>query len=259
MQCYFQVSLIYQVSFTRFTTISEHLDIVQDPISATRALIRAVSWDELLSSTSLNTYIDPCFIIATAHLCMCSQVAWCQGSSAPSGCWCSLVINRHYDRTGNLITWGESFLRCKIDLLIHSGYWEVSGEQRFCGTPKASVIQRWMEGLGYHSSNFSCTFHCVHLLSLAELEHFRYHMHFNRSFLWIRTLTLALAIPSFQRMMQLWEDLKIKFPKAAPAIQDGLEKLKTYRDRTEVVPAYTLATSKSILLCFLFMMLISIC
>ncbi|KAK0209772.1 hypothetical protein IW262DRAFT_1302046 [Armillaria fumosa] len=43
-------------------------------------------------------------------------------------------------------------------------------------------------------------------------------------------------------MMQLWENLEIKFPEAMPAIQDGLKKLKTYRDRTEVVPAYTLAT-----------------
>ncbi|KAK0445279.1 uncharacterized protein EV420DRAFT_1648417 [Desarmillaria tabescens] len=46
----------------------------------------------------------------------------------------------------------------------------------------------------------------------------------------------------FQRMMQLWEDLKIKFPETAPAIQDSLKKLKTYQDHTEVVPAYTLAT-----------------
>ncbi|PBK80725.1 hypothetical protein ARMGADRAFT_1039876 [Armillaria gallica] len=86
-----------------------------------------------------------------------------------------------------------------------------------------------------------------------------------------KTPTLALAIPSFQRIMgvrvnyyriimqtimgmimriiimgiiiidyveaytvrakvimKLWKNLKIKFPKAAPAIQNGLEKLETY-------------------------------
>ncbi|PBK87565.1 hypothetical protein ARMGADRAFT_1122314, partial [Armillaria gallica] len=57
-----------------------------------------------------------------------------------------------------------------------------------------------------------------------------------------KTPTLALAIPSFRRMIQLWEDLKIKFPDTVPAVQDGIDKLKTYRTRTEVVPAYTLAT-----------------
>ncbi len=72
-----------------------------------------------------------------------------------------------------------------------------------------------------------------------------------------KTPTLALAIPSFQRMMQLWEDLKIKFPEASPAIQDGLEKLKTYQNCTEVVPAYTLATSRLVLHCFAPAMLMS--
>lgn len=58
-------------------------------------------------------------------------------------------------------------------------------------------------------------------------------------------------------MIQLWEDLKIKFPKAAPAIQDGFEKLETYWNHTEMVPAYTLATSKLVLHCSAPMMLVS--
>ncbi|PBK81199.1 hypothetical protein ARMGADRAFT_948546 [Armillaria gallica] len=58
-----------------------------------------------------------------------------------------------------------------------------------------------------------------------------------------KTLTLALAILSFQQMMQLWEELTIKFPDVKPAIKEGLSKLKTYHGRTEIVPAYTLAIS----------------
>ncbi|KAK0186795.1 hypothetical protein F5146DRAFT_1004859 [Armillaria mellea] len=37
-----------------------------------------------------------------------------------------------------------------------------------------------------------------------------------------KTPTLSLAIPSFQKMIQLWKDLKIKFPDTSPAIQDVL-------------------------------------
>ncbi|KAK0433854.1 ribonuclease H-like domain-containing protein [Armillaria borealis] len=61
-----------------------------------------------------------------------------------------------------------------------------------------------------------------------------------------KTPTLSLAIPSFRRMIQLWQGLKITFPDAAPALDEGLEKLATYRERLDIVPAYTLATSEQI-------------
>ncbi len=47
-------------------------------------------------------------------------------------------------------------------------------------------------------------------------------------------------------MIQLWQGLKITFPDAAPALDEGLEKLATYRECLDVVPAYTLATSEQI-------------
>ncbi|PBK87891.1 hypothetical protein ARMGADRAFT_938281 [Armillaria gallica] len=57
-----------------------------------------------------------------------------------------------------------------------------------------------------------------------------------------KTPTLSLAIPSFWQMIQLWQGIKITFPDAVPALDEGLEKLATYRERLDIVPAYTLAT-----------------
>ncbi len=47
-------------------------------------------------------------------------------------------------------------------------------------------------------------------------------------------------------MIQLWQGLKITFPDAAPALDEGLEKLATYQECLDVVPAYPLATSEQI-------------
>ncbi len=47
-------------------------------------------------------------------------------------------------------------------------------------------------------------------------------------------------------MIQLWQGLKITFPDAVPALDEGLEKLVTYREHLDVVLAYTLATSEQI-------------
>ncbi|KAK0217455.1 hypothetical protein EDD85DRAFT_781639, partial [Armillaria nabsnona] len=59
-----------------------------------------------------------------------------------------------------------------------------------------------------------------------------------------KTPTLSLAIPSFQHMIQIWQNMKVTFPQAASAHDEGLAKLETYREQTDVVPAYTLATSR---------------
>ncbi|KAK0466052.1 uncharacterized protein EV420DRAFT_1261279, partial [Desarmillaria tabescens] len=52
-----------------------------------------------------------------------------------------------------------------------------------------------------------------------------------------KTLTLSLAIPSFQCMIQIWQNMKETFPPAASALDDGLAKLETYCEQLDVVPA----------------------
>jgi hypothetical protein len=62
-----------------------------------------------------------------------------------------------------------------------------------------------------------------------------------------KTPTLGKALLCFEGMARSWEKLKSKQPTYALVIDEGLDKLETYRIRAEIVPAYTLAMSK----CFL--------
>ena len=48
-------------------------------------------------------------------------------------------------------------------------------------------------------------------------------------------------------MARSWEALKLKRPEYASIINEGLDKLETYRRNTEVVSAYVLAMSTCLL------------
>lgn len=56
-----------------------------------------------------------------------------------------------------------------------------------------------------------------------------------------KTPTLCNAIPSFEAMMQLWDEQKTEMPEVTQVIDAGMEKLDGYRNRTDAVPAYILA------------------
>lgn len=60
-----------------------------------------------------------------------------------------------------------------------------------------------------------------------------------------KTPTLCDAVPSFESMLRAWQRQKAEWPHLAPVINAGMEKLASYRDRLEDVPAYVLAMSKS--------------
>lgn len=60
-----------------------------------------------------------------------------------------------------------------------------------------------------------------------------------------KTPTLGNALPAFEAMISVWERTQIENPEVADIIQKGLDKLGTYRERMESVPAYTLAMRKS--------------
>jgi len=55
------------------------------------------------------------------------------------------------------------------------------------------------------------------------------------------TPTLGDAIPAYEAMANAWKKYQTANPLLAPIVEAGLEKLGGYRDRAEVVPAYTLA------------------
>ena len=58
-----------------------------------------------------------------------------------------------------------------------------------------------------------------------------------------KTPTFGKALPCFEAMARSWEALKLKRPEYASIIDEGLNKLETYRLYTEAVPAYILAMS----------------
>lgn len=61
-----------------------------------------------------------------------------------------------------------------------------------------------------------------------------------------KTPTLCNALPSFDAMMEVWKDLQDSWgPAVANIIQQGLDKLDIYRERTTLVPVYTIAMSES--------------
>jgi hypothetical protein len=56
--------------------------------------------------------------------------------------------------------------------------------------------------------------------------------------------TLCEALPSFQRMIAIWEQYQIDMPSYALFIEAGLTKLQTYFSHAIKVPAYQLAICK---------------
>ena len=57
------------------------------------------------------------------------------------------------------------------------------------------------------------------------------------------TPTLCDAIPSFERMLKVWEEDQIKHPETAGIVQAGIDKLEDYSERIDSIPAYVLAMS----------------
>ncbi|KAJ7772194.1 hypothetical protein B0H16DRAFT_1768743 [Mycena metata] len=56
-----------------------------------------------------------------------------------------------------------------------------------------------------------------------------------------KTPTLGNALPAFEAMIKKWEQMQVDYPELADIIQKGLDKLGTYQERVERVPAYVLA------------------
>ncbi|KAJ7691514.1 ribonuclease H-like domain-containing protein [Mycena olivaceomarginata] len=58
-----------------------------------------------------------------------------------------------------------------------------------------------------------------------------------------KTPTLCNALPAFEAMINKWQQMQLDNPETADIIQKGLDKLGSYQDRLEHVPAYILAMS----------------
>ncbi|KAF9058378.1 hypothetical protein BDP27DRAFT_1241404, partial [Rhodocollybia butyracea] len=56
-----------------------------------------------------------------------------------------------------------------------------------------------------------------------------------------KTPTLCDFLPSFARIIELWEELQRQLPEMRQSIQAGLSKIKDYHKRMARVPAYALA------------------
>ncbi|KAJ7809475.1 hypothetical protein B0H14DRAFT_3759706 [Mycena olivaceomarginata] len=56
-----------------------------------------------------------------------------------------------------------------------------------------------------------------------------------------KTPTLCNALPAFEAMINKWQQMQLDNPETADIIQKGLDKLGSYQDRLEHVPAYILA------------------
>ncbi|KAJ7017491.1 hypothetical protein C8F04DRAFT_979212, partial [Mycena alexandri] len=56
-----------------------------------------------------------------------------------------------------------------------------------------------------------------------------------------KTPTLGDALPAFEAMIAAWERDQVKFPETAHIVQQGIDKLESYRERVEDVPAYILS------------------
>lgn len=59
-----------------------------------------------------------------------------------------------------------------------------------------------------------------------------------------KTPTLGNALPAFEAMISKWEAMQIAKPEVAEIIEQGLDKLGSYQERVEQVPAYVLAMRK---------------
>jgi hypothetical protein len=58
-----------------------------------------------------------------------------------------------------------------------------------------------------------------------------------------KTPTLCNARPAFEAMINKWQQMQLDNPETADIIQKGLDKLGSYQDRLERVPAYILGMS----------------
>ncbi|KAJ7936280.1 hypothetical protein B0H13DRAFT_1589692, partial [Mycena leptocephala] len=56
-----------------------------------------------------------------------------------------------------------------------------------------------------------------------------------------KTPTLGDALPAFEAMIKAWEKQQVTHPETADIVQQGIDKLESYRDRVEDVPAYILS------------------
>lgn len=61
-----------------------------------------------------------------------------------------------------------------------------------------------------------------------------------------KTPTLGDALPAFEALIHVWEQQQADYPETADIIQQGLDKLGSYEERLEKVPAYALAMSEII-------------
>jgi hypothetical protein len=56
-----------------------------------------------------------------------------------------------------------------------------------------------------------------------------------------KTPTLGDALPAFEAMISQWEKQQVQHPETAHIVQQGIDKLESYRERVEDVPAYILS------------------
>ncbi|KAJ6624133.1 hypothetical protein B0H10DRAFT_1785047, partial [Mycena sp. CBHHK59/15] len=68
-----------------------------------------------------------------------------------------------------------------------------------------------------------------------------------------KTQTLGDALPAFEAMIKAWEKQQVSHPETVHIVQEGIDKLESYRDRVQDVPAYILLMRElNILFLFLF-------
>jgi hypothetical protein len=56
-----------------------------------------------------------------------------------------------------------------------------------------------------------------------------------------KTPTLSHVLPAFEAMTKKWEESSVQHFEAAEAIEEGLMKLTSYQNHTDLTPAYCLA------------------
>ncbi|KAJ7148504.1 ribonuclease H-like domain-containing protein, partial [Mycena crocata] len=56
-----------------------------------------------------------------------------------------------------------------------------------------------------------------------------------------KTPTLGHALPAFEAMIAAWQKQQERFPETAHIVQQGIDKLESYRERVQDVPAYILS------------------
>jgi hypothetical protein len=65
-----------------------------------------------------------------------------------------------------------------------------------------------------------------------------------------KTPTLCDAIPSFERLIKVWEDDQHQHPETSDIVQAGIDKLEGYSEQISDIPAYVLAMSSQFSLGF---------